>query len=190
MAFSDPLEIFLVWGPFRPVVRSDDLWRFARGDVLYLGKPSSKKKGKKRGHCLHVGGSTPVPFFSPNLPKFIGSSNHPEINSNTLEIQFLSHFFVIFRPFRSLLIQWVQGVWFLIILRAFYIKMSRVASRIYALLSVIRQQMSPFDPFRGGVCPKGTMSPFFTVFFHEGFPKWWFRPCKPKPKPRFIFLLL
>ena len=43
--------------------------------------------------------------------------------------------------------------------------MSRVASRIYALLSVIRQQMSPFYPFRGGVCPKGTMSPFFTVFF-------------------------
>ena len=42
------------------------------------------------------------------------------------------------------MIQWVQGVWFLIILRAFYIKMSRVASRIYALLLVIRQQMSPF----------------------------------------------
>ena len=65
------------------------------------------------------------------------------------------------------MIQWVQGVWFLIILRAFYIKMSRVASRIYALLSVIRQQMSPFDPFRGGGRQKGTMSPFFTVFFTE-----------------------
>ena len=112
------------------------------------------------------GGSTPVPFFSPNLPKFIGSSNHPEINSNTLEIQFFVTFFVIFRPFRSLLIQWVQGVWFLIILRAFYIKMSRVASRIYALLSVIRQQMSPFDPFRGGGgLPKGDNVPFFYRFF-------------------------
>ncbi len=40
------------------------------------------------------GGSTPVPFFSPNLPKFIGSSNHPEINSNTLEIQFFVTFFL------------------------------------------------------------------------------------------------
>ena len=111
------------------------------------------------------GGSTPVPFFCPNLPKFIGSSNHPEINSNTLEIQFFVTFFVIFRPFRSPMIQWVQGVWFLIILRAFYIKMSRVASRIYALLSVIRQQMSPFDPFRGGGCPKGTMSLFLPFFY-------------------------
>ena len=40
-----------------------------------------------------------------------------------------------------------------------------VASPIYALLSVIRQQMSPFDPFMGGGRQKGTMSPFFTVFF-------------------------
>ena len=31
--------------------------------------------------------------------------------------------------------------------------------------------MSPFDPFRGGGHQKGTMSPFFTVFFfHESFP--------------------
>ena len=71
------------------------------------------------------------------------------------------------------MIQWVQGVWFLIILRAFYIKMSRVASRIYALLSVIRQQMSPFDPFRGGGRQKGTMSPFFTVFFLGDRPLEW-----------------
>ena len=63
------------------------------------------------------------------------------------------------------MIQWVQGVWFLIILRAFYIKMSRVASRIYALLSVIRQQMSPFDPFRGGVAQRGHV-PFFYRFFY------------------------
>ena len=40
-----------------------------------------------------------------------------------------------------------------------------VASPIYALLSVIRQQMSPFDPFRGGGSPKGDNVPFFTVFF-------------------------
>ena len=43
--------------------------------------------------------------------------------------------------------------------------MSRVASRIYALLSVIRQQMSPFDPFRGGGLPKGDNVPFFYRFF-------------------------
>ena len=47
----------------------------------------------------------------------------------------------------------------IVILRAFNIK--NVASPIYALLSVIRQQMSPFDPFRGGGRQKGTMSPFF-----------------------------
>ncbi len=112
------------------------------------------------------GGSTPVPFFSPNLPKFTGSSNHPEINSRHLGNTIFCHiFFVIFRPFRSLLIQWVQVVWFLIILRAFYIKMSQVASRIYALLLVIRQQMSPFDPFRGGGLPKGDNVPFFYRFF-------------------------
>ena len=125
------------------------------------GSLQAKKTLSTRG-----GGSTPVPFFCPNLPKFIGSSNHPEINSNTLEIQFFVTFFVIFRPFRSPMIQWVQGVWFLIILRAFYIKMSRVASRIYALLSVIRQQMSPFDPFRGGGLPKGDNVPFFYRFFY------------------------
>merc|ERR1712018_302948 len=52
------------------------------------------------------------------------------------------------------------------ILRAFDIKMSRVASRIYALLSVIRQQMSPFGPFRGGGMPKGDNVPFFYRFFY------------------------
>ena len=40
-----------------------------------------------------------------------------------------------------------------------------VASRVYALLSVIRQQMSAFFPFRGGGRPKQTMSAFLTVFF-------------------------
>ena len=40
-----------------------------------------------------------------------------------------------------------------------------VASPIYALLSVIRQQMSSFDPFRGGVAKRGQCPPFFTVFF-------------------------
>ena len=130
-----------------------------------LGKPSKKKNGKKKGTLsTRGGGSTPVPFFCPNLPKFIGSSNHPEINSNTLEIQFFVTFFC-HRPFWSPMIQWVQGVWFLIILRAFYIKMLRVPSRIYALLSVIRQQMSPFDPFRGGL-PKGDNVPFFYRFFY------------------------
>ena len=42
-----------------------------------------------------------------------------------------------------------------------------VASPIYTLLSVIRQQMSPFDPFRGG-SPKGDNVPFFNVFFSSG----------------------
>ena len=39
-----------------------------------------------------------------------------------------------------------------------------VASRIYALLSVIRQQMSTFDPFRGG-SPKVDNVTFFYRFF-------------------------
>ena len=30
--------------------------------------------------------------------------------------------------------------------------------------------MSPFDPFRGGDRPKGTMSPFFPVFFKGELP--------------------
>ena len=42
-----------------------------------------------------------------------------------------------------------------------------VASCIYALLSVIRQQMSAFDPFRGGVAQSG-QCPFFTVFLSKG----------------------
>ena len=86
-----------------------------------------------------------------------------KLTLDTLEIQFLSYFFCNFLGhFKPILIQGVQGVWFLVILRAFDIKMSRVASRIYALLSVIRQQMSPFFSFSfwGGVRQKGTMSPF------------------------------
>ena len=43
-----------------------------------------------------------------------------------------------------------------------------VASPIYALLSVIRQQMSPFDPFRGGVAKRG-QCPLFLPFFLNAF---------------------
>ena len=65
---------------------------------LYLGKPSNKKNGKKKGtlSTRGGGGSTPVPFFSPNLPKFTGSSNHPEINSRHLGNTIFVIFFVIF----------------------------------------------------------------------------------------------
>ena len=123
------------------------------------------------GHCPHVGGGQPqFPFFAQIYRNLSGPQITQKLTQTPWKYNFLSHFFVIFRPFRSPMIQWVQGVWFLIILRAFYIKMSRVASRIYALLSVIRQQMSPFDPFRGGGCPKGTMSPFLPFFLCEGFP--------------------
>ena len=111
------------------------------------------------------GGQPQFPFFAQIYRNLSGPQITQKLTQTPWKYNFLSHFFVIFRPFRSPMIQWVQGVWFLIILRAFYIKMSRVASRIYALLSVIRQQMSPFDPFRGGGLPKGDMSPFFTVFF-------------------------
>ena len=52
-----------------------------------------KKTVKKGTLSTRGGGSTPVPFFCPNLQKFIGSSNHPEINSNILEIQFFVTFF-------------------------------------------------------------------------------------------------
>ena len=51
----------------------------------------------------------------------------------------------------------------IVILRAFNIK--NVASPIYALLSVIRQQMSPFDPFRGGGVAKRGQCPLYLPFF-------------------------
>ena len=132
------------------------------------GSPQVKKNGKKRGHCPHVGegGQPQFPFLAQIYRNLSGPQITQKLTQTPWKYNFLSHFFVIFRPFRSLLIQWVQGVWFLIILRAFYIKMSRVASRIYALLSVIRQQMSPFDPFRGGGdCPKGQCPLFLPFFF-------------------------
>ena len=44
--------------------------------------------------------------------------------------------------------------------------MSNVASRIYAILSEIRQQMSAFDPFRGGGAPKADNVCFFYRFFN------------------------
>ena len=47
-----------------------------------------------------------------------------------------------------------------------------VASRNYALLSVIRQQMSPFDPFRGGFAQRGQCPLFFTVLFPWGLLLW------------------
>ena len=40
-----------------------------------------------------------------------------------------------------------------------------VASRIYALLLVIRQQMSPFDPFRGGGAQRGQCPLFYRFFY-------------------------
>ena len=54
--------------------------------------------------------------------------------------------------------------------------------------------MSPFDPFRGGGRQKGTMSPFFTVFFTEERPlaelakqifgkSWEFGPTGLTPAP-------
>ena len=125
------------------------------------------RKTVKKGDIVHTwgGGQPQFPFFAQIYRNLSGPQITQKLTQTPWKYNFLSHFFVIFRPFRSPMIQWVQGVWFLIILRAFYIKMSRVASRIYALLSVIRQQMSPFDPFRGGGHQKGTMSPFLPFFF-------------------------
>ena len=134
-------------------------------NISILGKPPSKKNGKKRGHCPHVrgGGQPQFPFFAQIYRNLSGPQITQKLTQTPWKYNFLSHFFVIFRPFKSPMIQWVQEVWFLIILRAFYIKVSRVASRIYALLSVIRQQMSPFDPFRGGY-PKRTCPLFYRFF--------------------------
>ena len=89
-----------------------------------------KKKTVKKGDivCTGRGGSTPVPFLSPNLP-----------DSQITQ-------------------KWTfdTTIW--------------VASPVYALFSVIRQQMSPFDQFRG-VSPKGDNVPFFyRFFFQESFP--------------------
>ena len=94
-----------------------------------LGKPPNKKNGKKRGHCPHVGegGQPQFPFFAQIYRNLSGPQITQKLTQTPWKYNFLSHFFVIFRPFRSPMIQWVQGVWFLIILRAFYIKMSRVA---------------------------------------------------------------
>ena len=51
--------------------------------------------------------------------------------------------------------------------------LQNIESRIYALLSVIRQQMSAFDPFGGwvgGGRQKRTMSAFSPFFLYESFP--------------------
>ena len=45
-----------------------------------------------------------------------------------------------------------------------------VVSRIYAHLSVIRQQMSAFCPFRGGVAESGQCLLFLPFFLDESFP--------------------
>ena len=50
-----------------------------------------------------------------------------------------------------------------------------VASPIYALLSVIRQQMSPFDPFRGGVAKRGQCPLFLQFLLNESFPNTYFQ---------------
>ncbi len=73
------------------------------------------------------GGKPQFPFLAQIYQNLSGPQITQKLTQTPWKYNFLSHFFVIFRPFRSLLIQWVQGVWFLIILRAFYIKMSRVA---------------------------------------------------------------
>ena len=105
-----------------------------------LGKPPNKKNGKKRGHCPHVGGGQPqFPFLAQIYRNLPDPQITQKLTLDTLKIQFLSYFLSFLGHFKPLLIQGVQGVWFLVILRAFDIKMSRVASHIYALLSVIRQ---------------------------------------------------
>ena len=120
------------------------------------------KKTVKKGDIVHTwgGGQPQFPFFAQIYRNLSGPQITQKLTQTPWKYIFLSHFLSFFWPFRSPMIQWVQGVWFLIILRAFYIKMSRVD----ALLSVIRQQMSPFDPFRGGGLPKGDNVPFFYRF--------------------------
>ena len=66
-----------------------------------LGKPPDKKNGKKRGHCPHVGGGQPqFPFFAQIYRNLPDPPIAQKLTLDTLEIQFLSYFFVIFRPFR------------------------------------------------------------------------------------------
>ena len=117
------------------------------------------------------GGQPQFPFLAQIYRNLPDPQITQKLTLDTLKIQFLSYFLSFLGHFKPLLIQGVQGVWFLVILRAFDIKMSRVASRIYALLSVIRQQMSPFDPFRGGVAQRGQCPLFLPFFLLEGFPK-------------------
>ena len=75
-------------------------------------------------------GQPQFPFLAEICRNLLDPQITQKLTLDTLEIQFLSYFLSFLGHFKSLLIQWVQGVWFLIILGAFYIKMSRVASHI------------------------------------------------------------
>ena len=135
----------------------------------YISKGRSPfKKTVKKGDIVHTGrgGVNPSSFLK---PKFTGFSNHSEMD-------FWHHNMSLKSLRNGLLTPQYESIWVF-----WHHNMSQyesqitqkwtfdttiwVASPIYALLSVIRQQMSPFDPFRGGGRQKGTMSPFFTVFF-------------------------
>ena len=73
---------------------------------------------------------------------------------------FIQGVFFNWDPPKSHKCQPVSKFWHFHFTRFWY---QHVASRIYALLSVIRQQMSPFDPFRVG-SPKVDNVPFFYRF--------------------------
>ena len=113
-------------------------------------------------------GVNPSSFFK---PKFTGFSNHSEMD-------FWHHNMSLKSLRNGLLTPQYESIWVF-----WHHNMSQyesqitqkwtfdttiwVASPIYALLSVIRQQMSPFDPFRGGVAKRG-QCPLFLPFFLKG----------------------
>ena len=61
----------------------------------FLGKPSSKKNGKKRGHCPHVGegGQPQFPFLAQIYRNLPGPQITQKLTLDTLEIQFFVTFF-------------------------------------------------------------------------------------------------
>ena len=134
------------------------LWRVL---TLLIREALLKKNGKKGDIVRSVGrGVNPSSFFKPKFTRF---SNHSEMD-------FWHHNMSQYEP---LLVFWHHNM------SQYESQITQkwtfdttiwVASPIYALLSVIRQQMSPFDPFRGGVAKRGQCPLFLPFFFHESFP--------------------
>ena len=118
-----------------------------------IGKLSFKKNGKKRGHCLLLANPPPKRvkrghLLSDYRQKCVNGTRDSYCGVKSLRNGLLTP------QYESIWVFWHHNV------SQYESQITQkwtfdttiwVASPIYALLSVIRQQMSPFDPFRGGV---------------------------------------